>query len=238
MNRDFFAITENEADAVRERLKTKLKPLAAMALDLSPELIGGGQLDLLVRKLWQLDDAAFLLPLARALQIPDGEAIEVFYSWIGVSYFQSEFVSRMARVKNLAEWLAKKSVPFEYVPALELKEYQANRQLVRDRLRTSWADACGVFARFDTSYRSLISATRDPRPFVDFLRTVRTDFSALGEGVSMIDQCLSVFDFWMGRIGTQRMNYDALRQIMACMREIWIDGETAPSAGELVKLAV
>jgi hypothetical protein len=95
-----------------------------------------------------------------------------------------------------------------------------------------------VFARFDTSYRSLISATRDPRPFVDFLRTVRADFNALGEGVSMIDQCLCVFDFWMGRIGTQRMNYDALRQIMACMREIWIDGEKAPPDGDLVRLAV
>ncbi len=238
VNRDFFAITESEAEAVRERVKTKLKPLAAMAPDLSPELIGGSQLDILVRKLWQLDDAQFLLPLSRALQIPDGEAIDVFYSWIGVSYFQSEFVSREQRVKVLAEWLAKKSIPYEYVPAMDLKEYTANRQFVRERLRGAWSGACDVFTRFDKSYHSLISAARDPKPFVDFLRTVRLDFNALGEGVSMIDQCLSVFDFWMGRIGTQRLNYDALRQIMASMREIWVDANMPLPATEAVKLAV
>jgi len=236
VKRDFFAITEAEANAVRERLKTKLKPLAAMALDLSPELIAGNQLDVLVRKLWQLDDAAFLMPLSRALQIPDKEAIDVFYSWIGVSYFQSEFVAREQRVKGLAEWLAKKSVPFEYVPALDLKEYTANRQFVRERLRGAWSGACNVFTRFDTSYRSLISATRDPKPFVDFLRTVRSDFNALGEGVSTIDQCLSVFDFWIGRIGAQRLNYDALRQIMACMREIWMDASVPLPETEAVKV--
>ena len=238
VNRDFFAITESEAEAVRERLKTKLKPLAAMALDLSPDLIAGGQLEVLVRKLWQLDDANFLMPLSRALQIPDGEAIDVFYSWIGVSYFQSEFVAREQRVRALAEWLAKKSIPFEYVPALDLKEYQANRQFVRDRLRAAWSGAGNVFARFDTSYRSLISSSRDPKPFVDFLRTVRSDFNSLGEGVSMIDQCLSVFDFWMGRVGTQRVTYDVLRQIMACMREIWMDADAPLPVAEPNRIAV
>ncbi len=238
--REFFAITEYEAEAVRARLKAKLKPLAAMALDLSPDLIGGNQLEVLVRKLWQLDDAQFLLPLSRALQIPDAEAIDVFYSWIGVSYFQSEFVSREARIKVLAAWLAKKSIPLEYVAPLDLKEYQANRLFVRDKLRGAWAAACDVFGRYDKSYRSLISTGGDPRPFVDFLRTVRADFNSLGETVSMIDQCLSVFDFWMGRIGSQRVNYDVLRQIMACMREIWMDADKplpAPAV-EPLKFAV
>ena len=45
VNSEFFAITESEAEAVRERLKARLKPLAAIALDLSPELIGVEKLD-------------------------------------------------------------------------------------------------------------------------------------------------------------------------------------------------
>ena len=70
---------------------------------------------------------------------------------------------------------------------------------------------------------------------------MRSDFNSLGEGVSMIDQCLSVFDFWMGRVGSQRVSYDVLRQIMACMREIWIDTGTplpAPEVSEVTKVAV
>jgi hypothetical protein len=56
----------------------------------------------------------------------------------------------------------------------------------------------------------------------------------------MIDQCLSVFDFWMGRVGAQRVNYEVLRQIMSCMREIYMDADKplpAPIA-EPTKVAV
>lgn len=240
VNRDFIAITDADADVARDRLKAKLKPLAAMALDRSVDLVGGGQLDLLVRKLWQLDDKGFLFPLCRALQIADDDAVDVFYSWIVVSHLQSEFVAREARVRTLAEWLAKRSTPSENIPTADIREYQAMRQFICEKLRGQWVAASDVFVRFDQSYRSLISAGGDPRPFVAFLKTVRADLDTLGVAASMLDQCLSVFDFWMSRIGTERVSYDVLRKIVSGMGEIWsdLDKQAAAAAAEPVKAAV
>ena len=239
VNSDFFAISDEDADIARDRLKTKLKPLAALALDRSVDLVGGGQLELLVRKLWQLDDTGFLFPLSRALQIPDGDAVAVFYSWIGVSYLQSEFVAREARVRSLAQWLAIKSMPVEILRAGDMREYQAGRQFVREKLRTAWMAASDVFVRLDTSYRSLISAGGDPRPFVELLRTVRADFTLLGVCASTIDQCLSVFDYWTSRLSSDRVTFDDLRKIVGSMSEVWADADRGQApALEPTKIAV
>lgn len=233
----FFDISDQEADAARDRLKTKLKPLAAMALDRSLDAVGGGQLELLVRKLWQLDDPNYLHPLTRALQIADADAVDTLYAWIGVSYLQSEFVRREARVRTLAEWLAKKSTPAENVPSADIRDYQADRQFVREKLRTAWVAAAKIFEELDRSYRSLISSGGDPKPFVDFMRNVRSDFQVLGVSASMIDQCLSVLDLWMERVGSDRVTFDTLRQIVGSMLAIWNDGDKASGDSERVRIS-
>ncbi len=219
----YFRITDDEASALRDNLKAKLKPLAAMALELSPSLINGAQLDTLVRKLWQLDDPAFLLPLSRALMIDDAEAIDVFYAWIGVSFFQSEFAARQPRLKALADWVVKKSQPVEYVKDAARMEYETDRKIVRERLRAAWASVRAVFDRYNTAYDALISSAQDPKPFVQFLQNVRGDFMSLGERLSMIEQCLSMFDFTVSRARAGRLNFDALQHLMRGMREISIE---------------
>jgi hypothetical protein len=234
-NPAFFDITDQEAEATRDRLKTRLKPLAALALNRSLEDVGGGQLELLVRKLWQLDDPNFIFPLTRALQIQDADAVDTLYSWIGVSYLQSEFVRRELRVKQLAEWLVKKSMPVENLAASEIREYQTDRQFVRDKLRMAWTAASDVFVRLDKSYRSLISVGGDPRPFVQFMRDVRADIQALGLWASMIDQSLSVFDYWMGKFGDERVSFDMLRQTITSLRSIWVDNESSTQLTDAAK---
>lgn len=218
----YFRITDDEAFALRDNLKAKLKPLAAMALELSPSLINGNQLDTLVRKLWQLDDPAFLLPLSRALAIDDAEAIEVFYAWIGVSFFQSEFAARQSRLRALADWVVNRSQPIEYVKDAARIEYETDRKIVRERLRSAWASVRAVFSRYNESYDALISSSQDPRPFVRFLQNVRGDFMSLGERLSMIEQCLSMFDFTVTR-RAGRLNFDALQHLMRGMREISVE---------------
>jgi hypothetical protein len=216
----YFCITDDEANSLRDNLKTKLKPLAAMALDVAPALINGNQIEILIRKLWQLDDPKFLLPLSRALKIDDSEAIEVFYAWIGVSYFQGEFARRQPKLRDLAEWLAHNSTPTEYVQDSVLREYMNDRKQVRERLRWAWSSARAVFDRYNEAYEGLLPGKQDARPFVKFLQTVRTDFSSLGERVSVIEQCLSLYEFSVRRSRTGRVNFDFLQDVMRSMRDI------------------
>jgi len=206
-----------------------LKPLAAMALELSPSLINGAQLDTLVRKLWQLDDATFLLPLSRALKIDDSEAIEVFYAWIGVSYFQSEFASRQPRLRELADWVVNKSSPVEYVADAARLEFEGDRRIVRERLRRAWAASRSVFDRYNASYDALIAQSQNA-PFVKFLQNVRVDFMALGERLSMIEQCLSLFEFTMQRSRSGRVSFDVLQHVMRGMRDVSVEVDLSQEA--------
>lgn len=219
----FFSITDNEAETLRENLKAKLRPLAAMALEMSADMLDGKQLEILVRKLWQLDDLNFILPLARALRVKDDEALEVFYAWIGVAYFQTEFEKRKPRLKQLATWLASEAMPVEFVPAPELAVHNEARLFVANGLRNSWNGARMVFQRYTQSYDAIVSGERDAKPFVEFLKTVKADFWSLGEKLAVVEQCVGVLSYWKGRIRNDRFHYDILRQIVGSMRDVTSD---------------
>ncbi|MCE9522378.1 MAG: hypothetical protein K8S25_08105 [Alphaproteobacteria bacterium] len=224
----FFQISDTEADALRENLKAKLKPLAAMALNLSATVVGNAQLDLLARKLWELDDPAFLMPLARALKIPEADTTSVFYAWIGAAYFQREFAKRQAKVRLLAEWLAAKS-PFPAAEKEEIaRQYEDDRCQVRERLRWAWSTAAKIFERYTVSYDALIAGRAGP--FVEYLQTVQTDFTALGTRLSVIEYCLSFYDLTASLDRNSIASIELLREVARTMRNASGESESGRAA--------
>ena len=187
---------------------------------------GGGavidreRIETLVRQLWQLDDKDVILPLSRALQIEDDEAIEVLYSWIGVSFFQSEFKTRQAHIRTLIDWLMKGSDPLDYVDDRTLKLYDADRKSTRSGLRNALVATTQTFERYDQSYQSMVGDTPNPLQFVQFMRTVRRDFMSLGAHLSLLEQCYSVLDFCILRPKRDKLAFDILKQVMSSMNEI------------------
>jgi hypothetical protein len=206
----YFRVSDAEADEMQDTLKARLKPLAAMALSLSPTAVGDSRLDLLARKLWELNDPNFLKPLTAALKIPDGETAEVLYAWIGASFFQREFAKRQNKLKRFAEWLSAK--------ANEAAEHDTDARNVRERVRQSWSAAGAIFTRYSTSYDALITKA-DAKPFVAYLDGVRGDFLALGAQMSVIDQCLCVYDIIAGEVRGSQTGVELLRDLAAGMRD-------------------
>ena len=219
--KSFFAITEDEVELVKDNLRARLRPLAAMAQQgAATTMIDRERIETLVRQLWQLDDQAVILPLSRALQIPDDEATSVLYAWIGVSFFQGEFKARQENMRKLINWLVKEADPVDYVDDRSLQSYEADRRNARLGLRTAIMTANETFDRYDQSYQALIGATPNPLPFVGFMKTVRGDFMSLGASLSLIEQCYSVLDFCILRPKRDRVAFDILKQVMSSMREI------------------
>jgi hypothetical protein len=201
-----FRVSDAEAFAMRDTLKAKLKPLAAMALALPANSVGDARLDMLARKLWELDDPNFLGAFGQALKIPDGQTIEVLYAWIGVSYFQREFAKRQTKLRTLAEWLSGKVEP------------EADRAQVRDSLRWAWSQAGGVFDRYSASYDTLISKS-DAKPFVEYLQNVRVDFHVLGARLALIEQCLCVHEVVAAQERGSQVAMDLLQDLAASLRD-------------------
>ena len=210
VDRRHFRVSDAEAEEMRDLLKARLKPLAAMALSLSPTAVGDSRLDLLARKLWELDDPNFLRPLAAALKIPDGETAEVLYAWIGTSFFQREFAKRQTKLKRFAEWLSAR--------ASEAPEHDTDARNVRERVRQSWSTASTAFALYSSSYDALIGRA-DAKPFVAFLESVRGIFLSLGAQMSIIDQCLCVYDVIASEPKGSQAGIELLRDLAAGMRD-------------------
>jgi hypothetical protein len=221
--KSFFAITDTEVEAVKENLRNRLRPLAKMAQ-------GGGvvvdreRIDVLVRQLWQLDDKSVIMPLSRALQIDDSDAVDVLYAWIGVSFFQSEFKARQQNVRTLIDWIVKGSDPVEYVDDRSLKLYDNDRKNTRAGLRNALTTATQTFERYDQSYQSMVGDNPNPLPFVQFMKTVRRDFMTLGAHLSLLEQCYGVLDFCILRPRHDKVSFDILKRVVSSMHEI--AGET------------
>lgn len=187
-----FKVSDAEANAMRDTLKAKLKPLAAMALALPANAVGDARLDLLARKLWELDDANFLKAFGHALKIPEGETLDTLYAWIGVAFFQREFAKRQAKLRDLAAWLQQKREPQEMRNEF-VRSLEADRSQLRDALRRAWTQAGQTFERYNKSYDALI-ADSDAMPLVEYLQGVRGDVMSLGAQLALLEQCLGVYE--------------------------------------------
>lgn len=216
----FFSISDAEVGAVKDSLRARLRPLAQMAQGGKSGMIDRERIDTLVRQLWQLDDKNVILPLSRALQIDDEDAIDVLYAWIGVSFFQTEFKARQGHIRTLINWLMKESDPVEYVDDRTLKAYEKDRTSTRTGLRNALSATTQTFERYDQSYQALVGENANPIQFVKFMKNIRGDFLSLGAQLSLLEQCYSVLDFCILRPKREKIAFDILKQVMSSMREI------------------
>lgn len=212
-----FQVSDSEVRELKDILKAKLKPLAAMALPAAGANIDGSKLELLVNKLWDLNDLAFLAPFTQALKIPPGETVETLYAWIGVSYFNREFTKRQAALRTFAEWLVSKP-PF--APGTRddvIAQFEADRKPVRDRVRAAWSAAGAIFDRFNSSYDRLIQHS-DASLFIEYLTRVRADFESLGLHLAFIEQALCIHGAIAREPKGSPLSLDLLRGLSISMR--------------------
>lgn len=212
-----FRVSDAEADAMRDTLKAKLKPLAAMALTLPSTAVGDSRLDMLARKLWELDDPTFLGAFGQALKIREGQTIEVLYAWIGVSYFQREFAKRQPKLREFAEWLGGKPQIGDGRDEIT-RQTDSDRGQVRESVRWAWSQAGAIFQRYSSSYDALISKS-DAKPFVDYLQSVCTDFQVLGARLALIEQCLCVHGVVAAQERGSQVAVELLQDLAASLRD-------------------
>jgi hypothetical protein len=212
-----FQVSDGEVRELKDNLKAKLKPLAAMALPSAGTNIDGSKLELLVNKLWDLDDPAFIAPFTQALKIPEGEGFGTLYAWIGVSYFNREFTKRQAALRTFAEWLVSKP-PFSAGTREEVvAQFEADRKPTRDRVRAAWSAAGTIFDRFNSSYDRLIQQS-DASLFIEYLSRVRGDFEALGLHLAFIEQALCIYGAIARKPRGSQVSLDLLRELSLSMR--------------------
>lgn len=217
---EFFALSDKESNALKEALKGKLRLLAAKSMGDASGDVHSDNLDLLVRRLWALDEPDKIYPLSRALRIPDQEAVETLYAWIGVSYFETEYLRREKQMLAMAQWMVTSAESVAApTPGLR-REHQIALNIVRTKLKTLWREVKEVFGRYNESFSCLVHTEAEVRPFIEFLNTVRSDFWRIGELLLLIDQCVSIYDAYRPRSPTQKPEFDKISLMIGCQREV------------------
>jgi hypothetical protein len=216
----YFAISDSEADEVKFRLKQRISALAAKSLNVSPDHLASQHLDTLVRRLWDLDDLEPILPLSRALRLPDDEAIDVIYAWIGVSYFETEYLRREKQMLALAQWLVTDAEKIGVRTSASRQDYQIRLNTVRQKLKRLWRDCKEIFARYNDSFSCLVLADAEAKPFIEFLKRARMEFWRIGELLLLMYQCMSIFDVYRPRNGMIGPNFERLEVMIRCHHEV------------------
>lgn len=220
VDQDFIALSDKEATALKDSLRNKLKILAAKSLDCPVDTMQSETLDLLVHRLWTLEEPEKIYPLSRVLRIPDYQAIDTLYAWIGVSYFESEYLKREKQMLTMAQWMVTTAEGIPAPTPTHRREHAIALGLVRGKLKTLWREVKDVFARYNESYSCLVHTEAEVRPFIEFLKTVRRDFWRIGELLLLIDQCVSIYDAYRPRAPNQKPEYDKVSMMIGCQREV------------------
>lgn len=217
---DFIALSDKEAEALKDSLRNRLKILAAKSLDCPVDAMQSENLDLLVHRLWALDQPEKIYPLSRVLRIPDYQAVETLYAWIGVSYFETEYLKREKQMLTMAQWMVTTAEGIPAPTPTQRREHAIALGLVRGKLKTLWREVKDVFARYNESFSCLVHTEAEVLPFIEFLKTVRRDFWRIGELLLLIDQCISIYDAYRPRAPNQKPDFDKVSMMIGCQREV------------------
>lgn len=225
--KQFLAIADAESDSIRDRLKLRLRALAARSLDMAPDLVDASHLDLLVKRLWELDDLCQVLPLSRALRIPDDEALEVLYAWIGISYFETEYLRRESQMLALAQWMI--TAETKHLPAnpIDRNDYLLKASLVRTKLKSLWRACKDIFSRYNDSFACMVHSEAEVRPFIEFLKTARRDFWRIGELLLLMDQCMSIHDNFRPKNSLLPVSFEKVSTMITCQHEVLTEFKAA-----------
>jgi hypothetical protein len=219
-DKHFFSISDQESDLIRDRLKQRLRALAARSLDTPADCLDTQQLETLVKRLWELDDLNHVLPLSQALRIPDNEALEVLYAWIGISYFETEYLRREKQMLALAQWMITTETKHLPVNLSDRNDYLLKLSLVRTKLKSLWRACKDVFSRYNDSFACLVHSEAEVRPFIEFLKTVRRDFWRIGELLLLMDQCMSIYETYRPKNSLMPVSFEKISTMITCQHEV------------------
>src|SRR5262249_3751304 len=120
----YFGVPDKEAGLIKARVKTRLRPLVATAFGGGEKPVGEATIESLVDKLWQLKDLQELAPLVAAFRITMEEAPETFYCWLGITFFENEYLRVQPTLKKMAEWMSANAAPRDPMPKEVFAEYK------------------------------------------------------------------------------------------------------------------
>ncbi|MEM9750987.1 MAG: hypothetical protein AAF869_08570 [Pseudomonadota bacterium] len=205
----FFNGSVEENHEMRARIRTRLRPLIVAALgDQSDQL--NESLEVFVEKLWRTDDIVAITPLISALGIKGSEASEVVSSWIGLTFFEHEFLALQPELTVFTEWMRTNYLPREYLDASGKEHLLALYDVVRKQMRDAWRHAIHILQEYQKAYDKLLNEPDGVGAFVKFLKSAKENYWALGQVLGLIEQSIYAWRHFTEHYNNEPLPYRRL----------------------------
>lgn len=216
----YFVIGERDSATIKQSMRARLRPLVATAFKTDQKSVSNTSIERLVHKLWELDDLEELAPLILAFRLSLEEAPDIFYCWLGIAFFENEYIRLQTRLKKLAEWISKNPRPKEILPREALDHYQHSVTQVRRLLQLHWRQSLSILRQYADTYEELVGPKSSAGPFTDFLRNARDHFWTLGGALGRLEQSIEVWDLVCGRTNYERPTYERGTELFHMLAQV------------------
>ncbi len=211
-------------------LKTRIRPLVIAAFDRSKVNIDRA-VEQMTSKFLLLRDVAAVAPLVKALRIPEGHAVEVLSSWIGLTYFEYEYAAIQPGLRDLADWIGSMRQPRWTQPQAEKEAIESLVQFSRTTLRDGWSRVIAVSAEYRNTYDGLLNRGQ-VAPFAEFLATCRKRYWDMAEILGRFEQTAQAWRRYKPNIVGQEARARALTDFAQILRRLHSTPLRAKQAGE------
>lgn len=223
----YFDLPESESQAIRQRAQTRLRSLVSAALASAAGALDEARVDELTQKLWELADFEELEAMSGAFGINKEEAPELFYSWLGIAFFEGEYIKLQPRLAKLAAWIAGNTKPRDQLSQELLGQYKDLILNTRKSVQTQWKTAIGVLTEYSQTYEMLIKAEGPAQRFIDFLKTSKDHFWTLGDRLSQLEQSVGIWEQACSHVGDEPFTYKTGHELFSVIHTI-NKGNVAP----------
>jgi hypothetical protein len=216
----YFAIPDREAAMIKQRMRARLRPLVATAFGGAGNSVSETSIERLVQMLWELKDMDGLAPLVAAFKIAPEHAPEIFYSWLGIAFFENEYVKLQSRLKRMARWMSTRTTPREALPRELLDHYQHAVDRVRKLLQLHWKRSLSILQEYTSTYEDLVGAVPTAARFIGFLRRAKANFWTLGGCLGRLEQSVEIWEQFCSRVNYDTLTYERGNELFSILNVI------------------
>ncbi|MCP5431654.1 MAG: hypothetical protein H6923_00140 [Alphaproteobacteria bacterium] len=224
--RTYVELEEELRAKLKERLAVRIRPLIVAAVQTTGRPLASS-IDATVDRFLNATDPKEIAPFVRALQLEEEHALDTIAAWIGITYFEEEYVQIEPRLKLFAKWVNQYPLPRELVSQDERELMLMSCQNIKLRLREEWNGSRAILQRYQDTYRMLLDKA-EPRPFIEFLKSARDYYLQLGDLLGRLEQTIYAWDRYSKPYGRQALPFTALNDLYSILKQAHLGGSKNP----------
>jgi len=221
----YFEIPDEERAAIIQYVRRKLEPLVQAAVGTASAT--ASKVSQLIDKLWEARDKEALAPLIEAFRFPDHEALTIFGSWNGITYYTFEYARLRDKRESFARWLRDDALPRNYVAEKHFEHIAGVLKETVRRLRYHWSAVEEISRKYETLYARFLSERDGVRDFITFLRGSRALYWRMGDSLSKMNHAIHCWDLNTVGFPGRRLPSEQLGRILGILRSVLVSEERA-----------